>query len=115
MSSVPENLSGAALQTLLGATTATASVTYFRSPTGRIHCFIGRFANVRSAACYNALTIRITAPGNDCGSNASVLEVRPKGRARLECVGNAFPRGRKLAYGRSISYGSLRCTSRFRA
>lgn len=102
-----------AVATALGLTSAsTASAGYFHSPTGRIQCFIGRDVKRPWAACYNALTLRITAR-DDCGSGASVLAVRTTGRAVIRAICNPWPRGRRLAYGRSLSFWSLRCTSRF--
>ncbi len=99
---------------VLGGVASPAIADYepFRSPSGAIECAIRSGEGGRSSAsCYSDYTLRIP-PDEDC-PGGSALAVYRRGVTRVE--GRCDPFGvdlEPLAYGRSITRGPFRCTSR---
>jgi hypothetical protein len=82
---------------------AQAAYREFRSPTGQLGCaFYSDPQTPRTVRCEWA------------GSNDRALTLTEKGRPRRIRISDTVrdPHARVLAYGRSTSFGKLRCTSR---
>jgi hypothetical protein len=90
----------------------------FRSPSRAITCAIngpsGRIP--AQALCYNEFTLSQRPSRSDCGSNASAANVAATGPGRLAetCNPLDYPgdEAPSLPYGKSITVGPIRCTSR---
>jgi hypothetical protein len=112
---------GAAAVLLLAASAAKADdLTFFRTPSGNIHClaYSAEAGNGQSGvACeihqITKRTLNVKRPA-DCDLEwGNRVEVGQKGRAGMSCYGDtlADPNSRVLAYGRSFELGSITCES----
>jgi hypothetical protein len=105
----------AILVCLLGAAPASAALRIFQSPTENIGCAISSGGDGVDARCdIAARNWRPPAKPASCQLDwGQGVFVGQTGRAGYVCAGDtALHEGPRLAYGRSISLGHLRCTSR---
>ena len=94
-----------AVLALLAPATAQATYRDFRSPSGKIACGFYSDADVPP-------TVRCDWQGSD----DQAVELHERGRARLRHVTDTVmnPKAKVLRYGRSTTFGRLKCVSRRR-
>ena len=90
---------------LLAPASAQAAFRDFRSPSGKIAC-----------AFYSDADVPPIVRCDWQGSDDQALELRERGRARLRHVTDSVmnPEAKVLRYGRSTTFGRLKCVSRRR-
>ena len=105
------------LVTLLAAVPALADddFSYFRSPTGNIHCAIMDLSDYKGVRCdLTSFTPSFPRPA-DCDLDwGYALEVTTRGKGAPLCAGDTVksPDARVLKYGETISRAGFSCTSR---
>jgi hypothetical protein len=94
-----------AVLVLLAPATARATYRDFRSPSGKVAC-----------AFYSDAEVPPIVRCDWQGSDDQAIEVRERGRARFRHVTDTVmnPDARVLRYGRSTTFGRLKCISRRR-
>ena len=102
----------AVLPALLTPAPAAAAATFFQSPSQNIGCVIERSSGVRCDIRQRSW--RPPPRPDSCPVDwASGVTVGRSGRAMFTCAGDTvLGMGSALAYGRSITRGRFRCTSR---
>jgi hypothetical protein len=92
----------------------TSGLAFFRTPSGNIGCVASTNPNGLRCDIKSGLRPRPVRP-NDCHLDyGDSLEMGATGRPAFTCHGDTVfdPRAKVLAYGKTLTYGPFRCTSR---